>query len=226
MLAFSAGAVNAGAFLANNRFVTHVTGTVSRIGLDVGSWALVVDYVIVLACFIAGAAASVLAIDGRRHRGKHALWSLPLMLVAGILTFVAAAGMLGAFGEFGGSVEQPVDFLVLSILAFAMGLQNAAVATTTGLAVRTTHMTGPATDLGVHLATAYFAAGDSRKQALRGAMLRGGKIFSFALGACVMVPFARSAGYLSFAIPACTVVISTAMSFVESTKSATVTSGR
>ena len=41
------------------------------------------------------------------------------------------------------------SIFLLSLLAFAMGLQNAAVASTTGLAVRTTHLTGPATDLGI-----------------------------------------------------------------------------
>lgn len=215
MLAFAAGAVNAGAFLASESFVTHVTGTVTRIGLDVGMLPLLLDYLVVLVCFIAGAATSVLAIDGRRHRGKRALWAMPLSIVGAILVAVAVAGSLGAFGAFGGSVEQPLDFLFLSVLAFAMGLQNAAVATTTGLAVRTTHMTGPATDFGVHLATAYFAAGEARKSALRGAMLRGGKILCFALGAAAMVPLARSVGYAGFLLPAAIVTIATALSFVE-----------
>lgn len=215
MLAFAAGAVNAGAFLANSRFVSHVTGIVSRIGLDVGQWPLLLDYVIVLVCFIAGAAASVVAIDGRRHRGKHALWAAPLALVSTILIGVAIAGRMGAFGTYGGTVEEPVDFLLLSILAFAMGMQNAAVATTTGLAVRTTHMTGPATDLGVHLGTAYFASGEARRNALRGAILRGGKLVSFASGAAVMVPLAAAFGYLAFVLPAFAVVVATALSFVE-----------
>jgi len=37
----------------------------------------------------------------------------------------------------------------MALLAFAMGLMNATVATTTSLAVRTSHMTGPASDFGV-----------------------------------------------------------------------------
>jgi uncharacterized membrane protein YoaK (UPF0700 family) len=217
MLAFAAGAVNGTAFLACQRFVTHVTGTVSRIGLDVGiSWMLVLDYLIILVCFVAGAAASVIAIDGRRHRGKRALWAAPLTIVAAILVGVAATGQFGLFGEFGGTVEQPVDFFHLSILAFAMGLQNAAVAATTGLAVRTTHMTGPATDLGLHLGTVYFASGEARQSALRGALLRGGKIVSFALGGAAAFAFARPFGFLAFLLPASAVLTATALSFVES----------
>ncbi|MBI2392542.1 MAG: DUF1275 domain-containing protein [Deltaproteobacteria bacterium] len=216
LLAFGAGAVNAVAFLASMRFVTHVTGTVTRLGLDVGAWVLLLDYAIVLACFIAGAMASVLALDGRRHRGRRALWSVPLWGVALLLSSVAFAGRLGAFGDFGGAVESAGSFLLLSALAFAMGLQNGAVSTTTGLAVRTTHMTGPATDLGVHLATAYFAQGEGRVSALRGAGLRAGKIAAFAVGAAAAVPLARSFEYLAFLLPAGAVVLATVLSFAES----------
>lgn len=213
-LAFAAGAVNAGAFLACERFVTHVTGTVTRIGLDVGVWTLVADYAIVAACFIAGATASVWFIDGRLCREKEALWAAPLLLVSTILTSVAIAGSLGAFGVFGGSVESARDFFLLSILAFAMGLQNASVASSTGNAVRTTHMTGPASDLGVSLGTAIFASGRARTAALRAAAVRAGKIASFILGAAVMVPLARHAGYTALLLPSAIIVIAAALSFV------------
>lgn len=216
LLAFGAGAVNAVAFLAAQRFVTHVTGTVTRLGLDVGAPILLLDYAIVLVCFIAGAMASVMFLDGRRHRGQRALWSVPLLVVALLLTIIAFAGRLGAFGDFGGSVESAGNFLLLSVLAFAMGLQNAAVASTTGMAVRTTHMTGPATDLGVHLATAYFARGEGRLSALRAAGLRAGKIAAFAAGAAAAVPLARSFEYLAFLFPAVAVTVATALSFAES----------
>lgn len=213
LLAFAAGSVNAGAFLACHRFVTHVTGTVTRIGIDAGAWWLVLDYAIVLLCFIAGAFASVLFLDGRRHNGKQALWAAPLVAVSAILVSVAVLGSFGVFGDFGGSVEGARDFLLLSVLAFAMGLQNASVASTTGNAVRTTHMTGPASDLGVSLATAYFAAGDSRLNALKAAMVRGGKIAGFVLGAAAMVPLANRYGYLAFLVPSAIIVVSTALSF-------------
>lgn len=48
-------------------------------------------------------------------------------------------------------LHKPGDFVLLCGLSFAMGLQNAAVASSTGQLVRTTHPTGPARDLGVHL---------------------------------------------------------------------------
>jgi uncharacterized membrane protein YoaK (UPF0700 family) len=119
------------------------------------------------------------------------------------------------FGIFGGSVEGPRDFAFLSILAFAMGLQNAAVATSTGQLVRTTHMTGPATDLGVHLTTALYVEGEARKTALRQAFLRAGKIFAFAAGGAVGAALAHTSGYGAFFVPAVVVFLATTLSFVN-----------
>lgn len=214
LLAFAAGSVNAAAFLACQRYVTHVSGTATRLGLDAGLWRLMGDYAIVLACFLMGAMASVLAIDGRKHRGKTPLYALPLLVVAAILAVVAVTGSLGVFGPFGQTVEQPSDFALLSLLSFAMGLQNATVATATGMAVRTTHMTGPATDLGISLATLLFATGDARRTALHGALLRGGKLLAFILGAVATIPAVRAGGYLTFLLPAVLVTASAALSFV------------
>ena len=213
LLALAAGSVNAGAFLACESFVSHVTGIVSRIGLDVGAWALLLEYTLVLVSFIVGAMMSVLAIQGRAIHGKRPLHAFPLVAVAVVLAAVSFAGHLGAFGRIGGPVEETTDFAFLCILAFAMGLMNATVASSTALAVRTTHMTGPATDFGVHLSIAWLATGEERKNALRLAALRGGKLVFFSLGAVLMVPAVRALGYLAFVVPAGLVLVATVRSF-------------
>lgn len=215
LLAFSAGAVNVIAYLACSRFVTHVTGTVSSIGMDASTVTLALDYSVVLGCFIIGAMSSTALLDGRHHQKKRPLFALPLVLVSVILTLLGAAGLFGLFGSFGGSVEGPRDFAFLSILAFAMGMQNAAVATSTGQLVRTTHMTGPATDLGVHLTTALYAQGEARRTAIRHAGLRAGKIAAFASGGAAGAALAHASGYGAFFVPAVVVLIATALSFVD-----------
>jgi len=214
LLSLAAGGVNAGAFLACQRFVTHVTGLASQIGMDVGQWRLLGEYTVVIICFILGAMASVFALQGRYHRGKAPLHALPLVVVSVLLAVVAFMGHANVFGPIGESVEELADFALLSILSFAMGLQNATVATSTGMAVRTTHMTGPATDLGVHLATSFYIRGEERHKALRGAALRGGKLIAFTAGAALMVPLIRASGYLAFLVPALTILIATGLSFV------------
>lgn len=214
LLAASAGAVNTVAFFACSRFVTHVTGTISHVGMDAGSVVLALDYGLVLACFVVGAMTAAALIDGRHHRKKPALYAAPLIAVSAILAGVALAGHAGWFGTFGGSVEGPRDFGFLSVLAFAMGLQNAAVATSTGMLVRTTHMTGPATDLGVHLTTAIYASGEDRRVALRHAALRAGKIAAFTIGAAVGAVLASRVGYGAFLVPAVVTLAATFLSFV------------
>lgn len=213
-LAAAAGAVNGFAFLKCEQFVSHVTGTATRIGLEWHYLGLAVEYAIVFACFLAGACASVIWIQARAYRGKRPQWASPLILVAVILLGTAISGYLG----FSGPIEEtlaadPPPVVLLSFLAFAMGLQNAAVASTTGLAIRTTHLTGPTTDLGIHLGTAFFANGEERKAAIKGAILRGGKIIAFVTGGVLSLPLNAKLGYLSLLVPAALVLFSAALSF-------------
>lgn len=215
MLTFAAGCVNATTFVACARFVTHVTGTVSRIGMEIAHLVLMLDFVLVLSCFIVGAMFSGVLINGRVHRGKRPLYAVPLLIVAALTAAVALAGHAGLLGTFGGDVDQPGDFVLLSVLSFASGLQNAAVATSTGLLVRTTHLTGPSTDLGIHLVELAYVKGEARRNARRHALLRAGKIAAFIAGGAAGVTLARSAQFLTFLLPAVVVLAATVISFVS-----------
>lgn len=218
LLAFGAGAVNAGALLACQRFVSHVTGTVTHIGVDVGKDAevLALDYLLVLACFVAGATAAVLLVRRSTASSSAPRYWFPLLVVTAILVVIALGGQAGLFGVFGGSTEAAHDFAFLAVLSFAMGMQNAAVATSTGMAVRTTHMTGPATDLGVAFATLIDGAPRERADARRSIALRATKLFSFMAGAGVMVPLALRLEFMAFLVPAVACTAATVSSFVPS----------
>lgn len=214
-LACAAGAVNGFAFLTCEQFVSHITGTATRLGLEWIHIGIAAEYATVLVCFIAGAIASVIWIQARAYRGKSPRWATPIIAVSLILVGTALAGYAGLFGPFGAQVAaDPPPVVLLSVLAFAMGLQNAAVASTTGLAVRTTHLTGPATDLGIHLGSAFFARGDERAAALKGAALRGGKIVAFTFGAALSIPLTHRFGYLTLLAPATMVAFAAVISFI------------
>lgn len=205
LLAFSAGAVNAAGLLLAGDFVSHVTGTATRLG----SGRVAAGGLVVLLAFIAGAIAAVIASGHGIRSGERPRYFRPLLMVALVLAIVGLAGTQGLGGERG-----VATLPLLASLAFAMGMQNAAVSTATALAVRTTHMTGPATDLGVHVATAIYTSGDVRSSALRSAALRGGKLASFILGAAVMVPTLAALGTVALLVPAAAIVSATGMSFV------------
>jgi len=216
LLAFAAGAVNAGALLACERFVSHVTGTLTRLGVDAGQL-LAFDYLLVFAAFLVGAGMAIVVVRRgvSKGTGLPPYW-LPLTIVAVLLAAVGVAGHAGVFGRFGGSVETAHDFALLAILSFAMGMQNAAVAASTGMAVRTTHMTGPATDLAI--AVAILAVGEERERAdaRRSVVLRGTKLAAFVVGGTAMAVVCPRIGYLGFLIPAFACVAATVSSFAPS----------
>ncbi len=211
ILSMSAGAVNAGAYLACQRFVSHVTGTVTLIGVDFGSWPLVGEYALVLLCFLLGAISAVvmLALTAPTQYPTRSL-----QLVALLVALVAVMGHAGLFGTFGKSVEGPGDFVLLSLLSFAMGLLNATVAGSAAIGARVTHLTGHATELGMSLARAWLASGEERVRAMRHGGLLAGKILCFALGAAGMVILVRWGGYAAFLMAALLTLLGSVMGYI------------
>lgn len=183
LLAFIAGAVNTGAFLACGRFVTHVTGFATLTGVDLAQH----DYTDALGVlsiplfFLAGTMVSAVLIDRRMMLHKQPLFSLVFSLVTLCLFAVTVLGAVGRFGHFGAEIYLRYDHLFLSLLCLASGLQNAAITTISGHAIRTTHLTGLTTDLGIGIVRAWFGIKDRsrRRQEQRSNWLRVGTIASF-----------------------------------------------
>jgi uncharacterized membrane protein YoaK (UPF0700 family) len=147
ILAFVAGAVNAGGFLAIGRYTSHLTGVLSAIADDLvlGQAMLVIGGFAMLGSFLLGAmTTAVLANFARRHE-LHGEYALPLTLEAGLLLVF---GFMGA--DPGSRQEMSVTAAVL-LLCFVMGLQNAVITKVSKAEIRTTHMTGIVTDLGIEL---------------------------------------------------------------------------
>jgi uncharacterized membrane protein YoaK (UPF0700 family) len=216
LLAAAGGAANAVGFVAHARFVTHVTGAISSIGIGASegksAW-FALESAIVLGCFVLGAMTPA-ALVGSPADGKEPRYALPLVVVAALLAVLGVLGTAGMFGDFGGNTNEAGNLVFLSVLSFAMGLQNSAVASSTGLIVRTTHMTGAATDLGVHLAAAVRSDGDARRSAVRDAALRAGKIAAFTAGAAGGALLAAEFEFLALLAPAAAVVAATLLSFL------------
>lgn len=150
-LTFIAGAINAGGLLAVGQYTSHMSGILSSMAdnLALGSAALVGVGLAAFLPFVAGAACSAILINwGRRHRlgGRYAL---PLMLEANLLCIFGLLGWIAypspSFA--GGAVP---------LLCFIMGLQNATVTKISGARMRTTHVTGIVTDIGIELGKLFY----------------------------------------------------------------------
>lgn len=145
ILAFIAGAINAGGFLAVGQYTSHMTGLVSGIA----------DYIVLhqflsallaalyVLCFISGAAISAMIINWARAKEFHSEFSLALMLEALLLlVFGITAASLSASSLF-------FTHMTIALLCLIMGLQNAIITKISHAEIRTTHVTGLATDIGI-----------------------------------------------------------------------------
>jgi uncharacterized membrane protein YoaK (UPF0700 family) len=148
LLAFNAGAVNAGGFLVLHMYTSHMTGFASQLadGLVLGNARLLLNALGAVLAFLSGAAVCAVLVNwGRQHR-LHSVYALPLLLEAALML---PFGLMGAV-----TLTWATPFavpLTVLLLSFIMGLQNAVASKTSGGSIRTTHMTGNITDLGMEI---------------------------------------------------------------------------
>jgi len=170
-LAFNAGAVNAGGFLAIGQYTSHMTGMLSSIAdnLVLGRISLVVTALLSILSFACGAASTAMMVNYWRRSGGRNVYAPPLLLEA-ILLLVF--GMMGANLH----MHELVNLsLTAVLLCYVMGLQNALITKISNAEIRTTHITGLLTDIGIELGkmmywnreekidNAYYVAANRRK---------------------------------------------------------------
>lgn len=137
-----AGAVNASGFLVVGSYTSHVTGQVARFGdaLAQDQTDQAQAAVLLVALFFFGAVTATALIE-RAKRFLKARYAVPLLVEAiALLIYAWKAGQHP-------SARQALHLSAL--LCFSMGLQNALVTRISGAVVRTTHLTGIVTDLGI-----------------------------------------------------------------------------
>lgn len=149
VLAFVAGAFNAGGFLAIGRYTSHMTGVVSEVADDMvlGRWPLVAAGLLALLAFIAGAASTAILVNYARRnpRGAAGPYAVPLLIEAALLLAFSLVG-----GRLQGHELVSVSLTAI-LLSYAMGLQNALITKISNAEIRTTHVTGLVTDIGIEL---------------------------------------------------------------------------
>ncbi|GHD09215.1 DUF1275 family protein [Tianweitania populi] len=145
MLAAIAGGLNAAAFHAVGFFAANMTGNVSLLSdhLAIADLGLAGFFLLIVLSFVTGSALSTLLINDGRRRGNAAIYAHSILLEAIILAAVGIVELLR-----GGPPS--VDLTVIS-LSFLMGLQNAVVTRISQARVRTTHVSGMLTDIGIGL---------------------------------------------------------------------------
>ncbi|WP_431210287.1 YoaK family protein [Puia sp. P3] len=145
LLSLNAGFINAAGFIAFSVLTTNVTGHAALLAVNAaqGRWREVRMVALWLSLFLAGAFFSAWLI-GWIGRRKSVAYTIPIVLIIGVLVRIIFWGP-----AYDHSLQETELFA--GSLLFAMGMQNALVSVISGSVVRTTHLTGMMTDLGIDL---------------------------------------------------------------------------
>lgn len=159
LLAATAGAVNAGGLLAVGHYTSHMSGMVSEISdnLATNNLAPVAFLATGVLSFVLGAATCGWLTSWAKQRQNHLRYALPMALEGAL---ILAFGLLE-----GGPVTGGIS-ASMALLCFIMGLQNAIITRASGERIRTTHLTGIITDLGIELGHLLRKQADPHKLAL------------------------------------------------------------
>jgi len=151
LLSFVAGVVNITGVLHMKVLTTNVTGHFAYFAeeLSLRHFGIAFAFLLFIFSFLAGSFLSNLLTEWTINRKWQMIYALPMSL-----EIVVIAGVCLMYFD-----EQPIgnSRLVLSCgLLFAMGVQNSLVTKASQSVVRTTHLTGLFTDLGIELSQLFF----------------------------------------------------------------------
>jgi len=160
VLSLIAGLVNAAGYLGfRHQSISNMTGNTSLLGIALGKGDLgeALHWALTVAAFVLGAMLSGMIVQQSTLRlGRR--YGVALIVESALL--FAAVPLLDAS-----------DSLGLYLASIAVGLQNGMVSAYSGMVIRTTHVTGIFTDLGIYL----------------GHLLRGLPVDTLRLRVCMLV---------------------------------------
>ena len=149
LLSFVAGIVNVAGFLSVAKLTTNVTGHFAFFVDEVfklnfrGS----LVYFFYILFFFLGSFVSNLLAEIISRKNKRFIYVIPTLIESLILFAVAIIGPTLMASDY--------NYIAFTLL-FAMGLQNSLVTRISNAVVRTTHLTGLFTDLGIELSQLFF----------------------------------------------------------------------
>ncbi|MCJ2101968.1 YoaK family protein [Methylobacterium sp. E-046] len=141
-----AGALNTAGFYAFGSYSSNMTGNVSALAdhLGLGELRFALQALAIVAAFVIGAMVATLLISAGRERRLRGIYVYSVLTEAGLLIGLGCASPW--------LPDESRGAMLALGLSFLLGLQNATVTQITNARVRTTHITGMVTDIGIGLA--------------------------------------------------------------------------
>jgi uncharacterized membrane protein YoaK (UPF0700 family) len=179
LLSLVAGIVNVTGIFALQTLTTNVTGHFAYFadGIAQGHFGQAWVFLLYIIAFLFGAFSANFLIEfTSRHDFKYGA-VIPIFIVVFILVSIAFLGPE--------AVKANGNFIACSLL-YAMGLQNALVTSLSNAVVRTTHLTGLFTDLGIELSKLTFQRNAEIQKALLSSVKLRLAIIAFFFSGCIV----------------------------------------
>lgn len=145
LTAFTAGTINIASLLIFLSFTSNVTGHYAILAAEISkaNWSQVAVVGGWISLFFFGGFVSNFMVINFNRKSKYFAHAMPLVLEIVCLLFV------GIYGQFYyRKTLEETEYLV-ALMLFATGLQNGLTASISNFSVKTTHLTGTTTDLGI-----------------------------------------------------------------------------
>jgi uncharacterized membrane protein YoaK (UPF0700 family) len=145
LTAFTAGTINIASLLIFLSFTSNVTGHYAILAAEISkaNWSQVAVVGGWIFLFFFGGFVSNFMVINFNKKSKYFAHAMPLVLEIACLLFV------GIYGQFYyRKTLEETEYLV-ALMLFATGLQNGLTASISNFSVKTTHLTGTTTDLGI-----------------------------------------------------------------------------
>lgn len=203
LLAFQGGLLNIGGYLAVHRFVSHITGYATLFGVKglLGDWGNALGMLIVPFFYLLGVMVSAWFIERRRLKNIVPKYSLVFGFIILNLVLISLGGVSGQFGAFGETFNYSRDYILLFLLVYTCGLQNAVISSASGYVIRTTHLTGLTTDFGIGIIRLWTTRAQIEKKEIFVFWCRAGIILSFTIGSLLGAFIFHWIEFYGFLIP-------------------------
>ena len=189
LLSFVAGIVNVAGYFSINTLTTNVTGHFAFFADELvkSGWQVAQVYLLYIIAFFAGAFVSGFSVEFMLKRRERLIYFIPVLLEMAILVVISMSGE-----------NTLISYAVLtaSALLFAMGMQNALVTSISNSIVRTTHLTGLFTDLGIEIGQLFFYKQPEQRNKLVSSIKLRMAIITFFFAGCLVGGY----GYFIFGI--------------------------
>jgi uncharacterized membrane protein YoaK (UPF0700 family) len=215
-LSFKAGLLNAAGFLIVGSYVSHVTGFGTQIGLAFGhqNLTLALELLLIPLAFIGGGFVTSLILDSAYSKDQIPNYPLVQFLITLLIGIISISFSFGIFKS-----QMPVgssdkSILLVGLLCFVSGLKNGLTTWATHGKIRTTHLTGLSTDIGLHLRKLFHPEGVTSRypESKKVNCVRLATLISFSVGSCISAILIQ---YITYRIFYIAFVISLALAVIS-----------